>query len=182
MRATARMRGWYRFIVRMIHPCVRQIGSECKGNFNQTAGSIASKLEKNIRFLIETTLPKMCRHVVALLPVNGVKSVRESVPVSVIRSFSRLIVMPAVSHCSPMSFLVSRVTIRNEKKYCVHDKWSSFVRSILFNERRTHSVELPYRLMQFFDIRVVKLFCLASWFEIAKSRNSISMYFYRSSG
>jgi hypothetical protein len=30
-----------------------------KGNFQQTAGSIGSKLEKNIRFLIETTLPKI---------------------------------------------------------------------------------------------------------------------------
>lgn len=43
-------------------------------------------------------------------------------------------------------------------------------------------MELRYRLMQFFDITVVELFCLASWFETAKSRNSISMYFYRSSG
>lgn len=39
--------------------CVCGMGTGSKGNFQQTAGSIGSKLEKNIRFLIETTLPKI---------------------------------------------------------------------------------------------------------------------------
>lgn len=47
----------YRFIV-CIGMRVRDVNGS-KGNFQQTAGSIGSKLEKNIRFLIETTLPKI---------------------------------------------------------------------------------------------------------------------------
>lgn len=48
-----------------------------KGNFQQTAGSIGTKLEKNIRFLIETTLPKISSspgcvvRAVALLSVSA---------------------------------------------------------------------------------------------------------------
>lgn len=65
MRATARMRGWYRFIVLRIHVCVRVRERERERDRSRMAkgistrpwcGSIAAKLEKNIRFLIETTL------------------------------------------------------------------------------------------------------------------------------
>lgn len=59
MCATACTRGWYRFIVYTLASCGLVAGG--KGNFNQTARSIRLKLEKNIRFLIETTLPKMYR-------------------------------------------------------------------------------------------------------------------------
>lgn len=65
---------------------VCESGACGKGNFNQTAGSIGTKLENNIRFLIETALPEMCLTGVVLLSASGVKSVFESVPVPCIES------------------------------------------------------------------------------------------------
>jgi hypothetical protein len=71
-------------------PCAvsvyRMYGNACagwgigsKGNFQQTAGSIGSKLEKNIRFLIETTLPKISsspgRVVRVALPIPPIRTI-----------------------------------------------------------------------------------------------------------
>lgn len=72
MRATARMRGWYRFIVRArvcVCECARDRSRMAKGiSTRPWCGSIAAKLEKNIRFLIETTLRENLPPTHPLLP------------------------------------------------------------------------------------------------------------------